>query len=223
MANYQKARVKLANTQLNKLKSVAKNKAGAILRMNTKRFQDAELLHESFLTTRKTSKVRNAFAKNMSTDIKLSKAQISKTIQSVGTFDFCLANLGKKALTNLAILLANLPGLVSNFVSNAIYKFERKISVKGAARAGNRFTLFISNEDMNDFVKVIKSLEDSNALIDSITEIVKHEVKKEGGLLPILLTPLATSLVQPVISSVVKGISLRGVRRAGRRCIDKNF
>ena len=95
--------------------------------------------------------------------------------------------------------------------------------MKGAARAGNRFTLFISNEDMNDFVKVIKSLEDSNALIDSITEIVKHEVKKEGGLLPILLTPLATSLVQPVISSVVKGISLRGVRRAGRRCIDKNF
>ena len=72
-------------------------------------------------------------------------------------------------------------------------------------RAGKGFTSFISNEDMNDIIKIIKSLEDSNGLIDGITEKLKHEIKKqEGGFLPTLLAPLATSLVQPEISSVLK-------------------
>ena len=48
---------------------------------------------------------------------------------------------------------------MSNLNSNAINKFERKISRKGALRAGKGFTLFISDEDMNDIVKIIKSLE----------------------------------------------------------------
>ena len=49
-----------------------------------------------------------------------------------------LDNLGKTALTNIAIPLAgdNLPGLVRNFTSDAINKFETKISGKGAVRAG---------------------------------------------------------------------------------------
>ena len=73
----------------------------------------------------------------MSTDIKLSKAQISKIIQSGGAFGSRLANLGNKALTNIVIHLArdNLPGLVNNLTSNATNRFERKISGKGAARA----------------------------------------------------------------------------------------
>ena len=85
-------------------------------------------------------------------------------------------------------------------------------------RAGRRFTLFISNEDKNGIIKIIESLEDSNALILCITETVKHEIKKrEGGFLPALLAPLAASLVQLVISSVVKSISGRGVRRGRKR------
>ena len=50
--------------------------------------------HELLLTTRQTTKIRNAFAKNMPTDIKLSKAQISKMTQSVGSFCSKLNNLG---------------------------------------------------------------------------------------------------------------------------------
>ena len=63
-----------------------------------------------------------------STDLKLSKAQISKIIQSGGSFVSCWVNLEWKALTNIVILLArdNLPGLVSNLTSNAINKFEGK-------------------------------------------------------------------------------------------------
>ena len=66
--------------------------------------------------------------------------------------------LGKKELTNISISLARnyLPGLVSNLTSNAINKFEIKISGKGAARAGKRITLFISNEDINGIVKNYK-------------------------------------------------------------------
>ena len=95
MANYQEARVKLTNTQLNKLKSAAKDKTGAILIINKKNSQDEELSYELFLTTRQTTKIRNVFANNRSIDIKLSKAQISKIIQSGESFGSWLANLGK--------------------------------------------------------------------------------------------------------------------------------
>ena len=65
MLSYQKARVKLTNTQLNKLKSVAKNKTGTTLRLNKRNFEDEELPHELFLTTRQTNKIKNGFANNM--------------------------------------------------------------------------------------------------------------------------------------------------------------
>ena len=82
--------------------------------------------------------------------------------------------------------------------------------------------MFSSNEGKNDIIKIIKSLEDSNLFIDGITETVKHKIKKqESGFLPALLALLAASLVQPLISSVVKGINRRGVRRAGRGYTDK--
>ena len=88
MTIYQEAKVKLTNTQLNKLKFAAKNKKGTILRLSKKKFEDQELPHELCLTARQTAKIRNAFANNMSTDIKLSKAQISKIIQSGGYFGY---------------------------------------------------------------------------------------------------------------------------------------
>ena len=67
------------------------------------------------------------------------------------------------------------------------------------------------------YYKIIKSLEDLGKLVDEVTEAVKDEKKiQEGGFLRALLAPLAASLLQPVISSVVKGISGRKVKRAGR-------
>ena len=75
------SRVKLTNAQLSKLKSAAKRKTGAILRINMKNLEDEDFLHELFVITRQTTKIRNAFANNMSTDIKLSKTQIPKLIQ----------------------------------------------------------------------------------------------------------------------------------------------
>ena len=48
-------------------------------------------------------------------------------------------------------------------------------------RAGDRFTLFISNEEMNDVIKIIKLLEDLGLIIDGATETVKHEKKNRKG------------------------------------------
>ena len=74
---------------------------------------------------------------------------------------------------------------------------------------------------MNDIIKGIKSLENSGVLIDGVTDTGKHEIKKAGAFIGALLAPLAASLVQPDISSVVNGISGIGLIRAGRRHINK--
>ena len=96
------------------------------------------MLHELFLTIRQTTKIRNAFTNNMSTDMKFSKTRISKIIESGQSFGSWLANLGKKALRDIAISLArhNLTVLVSNLTSYAVNKFEAKISRKVAVRSG---------------------------------------------------------------------------------------
>ena len=57
-----------------------------ILKLNQKYFEDEELPHELVLAKTQTTRIRNAFANNMSTDIKLSKAQISKIIWPGGSF-----------------------------------------------------------------------------------------------------------------------------------------
>ena len=71
MANYEKARVKLTNMQLKKLKSATKNKTGTTSRITKNNFQDEELSHKLFLTTIRRTKIRNVVTNNMSTDIVL--------------------------------------------------------------------------------------------------------------------------------------------------------
>ena len=83
MAEYGKVNVKLSNTQLKKLKNAVKNKTKTTLRISLKMFNGNNLRHELLLTTRQKTKARNAF-NNMSTNLKLSKAQISKIIKSGG-------------------------------------------------------------------------------------------------------------------------------------------
>ena len=86
MVKYSKVDVKLRDAQLEKLKTAVKNKTGATLRMSSKMFDGNDLPHELLLTTRQKTKLRNAFNDNMWTDLKLSKAQISKIFQYGGFF-----------------------------------------------------------------------------------------------------------------------------------------
>ena len=78
MVEYSKVNVKLSDAQLKKLKTAVKNKTGTTLRMNFKMFNGNDLPHELLLTTRQKTKLRDAFNNNISTDLKLSTAQISK-------------------------------------------------------------------------------------------------------------------------------------------------
>ena len=105
MVEYNKVYLKLSDTQLKKLKTAVKNKTGTTLRINLKMFNGNNLPHELLSTTRPKTKVRNAFNNNMSTDLKLSKAQISKIVQSGGFLGSLLSKLAGP-LMKVAIPLA---------------------------------------------------------------------------------------------------------------------
>ena len=76
MVEYSKVNVKLSDTQLKKIKTAVKGKTGTTLRMSLKIFDGNDLPHELLLTTRQ-KKLRNTFDNKTSTDLNLSKAQIS--------------------------------------------------------------------------------------------------------------------------------------------------
>ena len=85
MVEYSKVNVKLSSdAYLEKLKTAAKKKPGTTLTMSLKMLDGNDLPHELLLTTREKTKLGNAFNNNMSTDLTLSKAQISKIIQYGG-------------------------------------------------------------------------------------------------------------------------------------------
>ena len=92
--------------------------------------------------------------------------------------------------------------------------------------SGNHTTLIVSNDDMQDLLKIVNSLEDSGILLDGITETVKNEVKEqEGSFLSMLLVTLGASLLGDLLT---KNLSGRGVIRSGEGTIrtgygSKNF
>ena len=73
--------------------------------------------------------------------------------------------------------------LATKGVSSVIDKFEQAISEYGTVKAEKRFALFISNEDVDVFIKILNSLEDSTLLIDGTTETVKYEKNEKGNFL----------------------------------------
>ena len=94
MVEYTKVNVKLSNTQIKKLKDAVKDNTRTTLRISLKMLNGNDLPHELLLTTRQKTKIRNAF-NNMSTDLKLSKVQINKIIQSGGFLSKLLGRLLK--------------------------------------------------------------------------------------------------------------------------------
>ena len=95
MVEYSKANVKLPDTQLKKLKTSVKNETETTLKMRLKMFNGNDLTQKIIL--------RNAFNNNMSTDLKLSKPQISKITQSGGFLGSLLSKLAGP-LMKVAIL-----------------------------------------------------------------------------------------------------------------------
>ena len=133
--------------------------------------------HEILLTDRQVSSIRKAFSNNSSVDIKFSKTRLSKMIQSrgfLGKLPGPLLKTGlpltKKVITPLAKSVLIPLGLTAA-ASAADARIHRKIL------GSENTTLIISNKDMKDLIKIVKSLEDSGLLLNGITETVQNEVK----------------------------------------------
>ena len=84
MTQYNSLNAKLSNSKLNKLKSATKNKTEIVLRLSSNMIgdYDTNFPQKLLLTNRQVANLRKAFADKPSNDIKLSKTQISKMIQS---------------------------------------------------------------------------------------------------------------------------------------------
>ena len=84
MTQYNSLNVKLSNSQLIKLKSATKNETEVLLRLSSNIIGDneANFIHKLLLTNRQAANLRKTFANHLSTDIKLSKTQLSKMIPS---------------------------------------------------------------------------------------------------------------------------------------------
>ena len=97
MTQYNSLNVKLPNSQFSKLKSSIKNETDVVLRISSHMIGNSNgntnFPRELLLTNGQVSNIRKAFAKNTSTDIKLSKTQLSKMIQSGGFLGNLLGKL----------------------------------------------------------------------------------------------------------------------------------
>ena len=151
MVEYSKVNVKLSDAQLKKLKTAVRDKTGTILRISLKMFDGNDLPHELLLTTRQKTKLRNAFNSNVSTDLKLSKAHISKTIQPGGFLGSLLSKLAGSLMKVEIPLVKNvLAPLGITAAASAIYAgIQKEIHGSGTK------TLIISNEEMNDIMKIV--------------------------------------------------------------------
>ena len=195
MVEYNKVNVKLSDTQLKKLKTAVKNKTGAALRISLKMFNGNDLPHELLLTTRQKTKLRNAFNNNMSTDLKLSKVQISKIFQSGGFLGSLLSKLAG-LLMKVAIPLAPLG--ITAAASAIDAGIQKKIHGSGTT------TSIISNEEMNDIINIVQALDDSNILLKGVTKTIKNEAKEQkGGFSNMSLGTLGATLLGNLTGKVI--------------------
>ena len=159
-------------------------------------FNSDNLPHELLLTTRQTTKLRNAIENNMSTDIKLSKARISKIIQSgefLGKLLGPFLNTGLPVLKSVIKPLGLLGLTAASLAIDA--GVQRKIYGSGT------ITLVISNEEINDIVKIVQALEDSGILLKGVTKTIKNETKEQKeGFLSMLLGILGTYLLGSLLT-----------------------
>ena len=138
--------------------------------MSLKMFRGNDFPHELLLTTRQKTKLRNAFNNNMSTNLKLSKAKISKII--LGSLLSKLAGPLMKVVIPLAINVSAPLGKTA--AASAIDAgIQKKIHGSGTT------TLIISNKKMNDIMKIVQALEDSNILLKGVLKQLKIKQKNE--------------------------------------------
>ena len=206
MTQYNSLNVKLSNSQLNKFKSATKNETEVVLRLSSNMIGDNEtnFPHKLLLTNKQVSNPRKAFENHSSADIKLSKTQLSKMIQSGGFLGRLLGPLLKTGLS---------------LIKNVIKPLAKSVLIPLGLTAA-------AQQQMQEYIKNIGVWEYDNInnitttysglLLKEVTETVQNEVKKQkGGFLTMLLGTLGASLLGNLLTG--KGINRagEGVLRAG--------
>ena len=117
----------------------------------------------------------------MPTDINLSKVQLTKTIQSGGFLGAFLDKLARQLMKVTVPLTKNVLALLATMTpaSEIDGAIQRKMCRRSVVIERKGITLVISDKDMDDFIRFIKSLENTDVLIDGVSEIVKHETKDQ--------------------------------------------
>ena len=176
MVEYTKINCKLTNVQLNKLKKSVKSNDEVTLRLGIKNFNKDEIPHELLLTTRQNTKLRKAINNNLATDIKLSKAQIKKIIQSGGFLGKLLSKLAGPLMKAAMPLAKNV--LAALDLTAAMSAIDGSIQKK---IHGSGIKLIIEEEDMNDIMKSIEALENSGILLKGVSKTIENETKEQRG------------------------------------------
>ena len=158
-----------------------KNETKVVLRLSLNMVEDDEtsFSHKLLLTNRQVANLRKAFANYLSTDIKLSKTQISKMIQSGGFLGRLLGPLLKTGLPLMKNVIKPLAksvliplGLTAT-VSAADAGIHKKILGSGTT------TLIISNDEMKVIIRIVKYLKESGLLLKGVSETIKNEAKEK--------------------------------------------
>ena len=181
MTQYNSLNVKLSNSQLNKLKSSIKNETDVVLRISSNMVGDSNdntnLAHELLLANRKIANICKAFANHSSIDIKLSKTQLSKMTHPGGFFGKLLGKLAGPLMKVAMPLAKNV--LAPLGISAAMSAIDE--SIKKKMFGSGTTTLIISNDEMDDILKLVKSLENSGLLLKGVSETIQHEAKEQRG------------------------------------------
>ena len=183
MTQYNRVNVKLSRPQLNKLKAAIKNENDVVIRLPPNMIGDSNdqtnSPHVLLLTDRQVSNIRKAFSNNSSVDIKFSKTQLSKMIQSGGFLGKLLGPLLKTGLPLIKNVITPLAKsvLIPLGLTAAASAADAKIHIK-ILGSGNT-TLIISNKDTEDLIKIVKSLEDSGLFLKGVTESVQNKLENK--------------------------------------------
>ena len=179
---------------------------------NIIRDNETKFPHKLLLTNRQVFNLRKAFANRSSTDIKSSKAQLSKMIQSGGFLGRLLGPLLKTGLSLIKIVIKPLAKsvLIPLGLIAAASAADRGILKK--IIGSRNTTLIISNDELEDIIKIVRSIEDSGLLLKGLTETVQNEVNEQKGrFFSMLLGTLGESLLGNLLTGKGKGI---GINRA---------
>ena len=173
--------------------------------------------HKLLLTNRQVSNLRKPFANNSLTDIKLSKTQLSKMIQSRGFLSRLLGPLLKTGLPLIKNVIKALAESVLIPLGLTAAASAADTGIHKKLLGSRNTTLIVSSDEIEGIIKIVKSLENSGLLLEGVIETVQNEVKEQKGrFLSMLLGTLGAKLLGNLLTGrgIYRAVKGKGINRA---------